>query len=274
MEYIEIENKDWAKNVMLQSIVAENKPGLNFLSDRINLNGFDYIISSGLFKNIMDKLELEKTIKIKELNVQNILDSGAVDPEEYIFSEIKIKSDKISFCSFTVKDANKIKKEISRLNSIGFSVNKMRYQYREAKITKNKNSLKSIHLVTESVAVKNIIFLVLDERFENPVLFSTKNNKGNESSIKKLHNIAYFADVPGKRVDYNKEVANNINNGIFKRKEVADYIKSNKLDTPTLVQKIEVDGRKILALKSNIIKTLLINQIPTQYRTLYIHKTK
>lgn len=134
-----------------------------------------------------------------------------------------------------------------------------------------KNALKSIHLVSESIVAKNVIFLVLDEQWQIPVRFLVWNN-GIETAIKKLHNIAYFADVQNKRVEYSKGVADNINNGLFKKPAIAKYMKTNKLDKPTLVQKSK-DG--ILVLKNEIPITIIsIEKVPSQYRSQYIDKTK
>jgi|GEM_PF-4691112 len=136
----------------------------------------------------------------------------------------------------------------------------------------DKKQLKSIHLITESVAIKNTIFLVIDERFSNPVRFSVFNNEGSETYIKKLHNIAYFAsEAPDKIVDYNKNLANSINNVLFTKKAILEYIKTNKLNKPTLVQKSE--DKKNLVLKGDVlVETILFNKVPTQYQYLYKDK--
>ena len=78
---------------------------------------------------------------------------------------------------------------------------------------------------------------------------------------------------PKKKVDYDKGVADSINNGIFRKQQVAYYLRTNKLDKPTLVQKSE---NGTLVLKNEIpIKTALIkNEVPSQHQSLYIDKTK
>ncbi len=133
-------------------------------------------------------------------------------------------------------------------------------------------SLKSICLVTPSIAINNSIFLVLDDRFEAPIRFTAKNQSGEETAIKKLHDIAYFVDAPGKKVYYNKRLADNINNGLFKNKRINQYLKTNKYNKPTLVQKSE---NNTLVLKNEIpVKTMLVNAIPSQSQSLYIDKTR
>jgi len=119
-----------------------------------------------------------------------------------------------------------------------------------------------------------VIFLVLDERFEIPIRCAVKNKRGEETYIKKLYNIAYIVNVPGKRVDYNRNLANDINNGLFRRRQIVKYMKTNKLKKPTLIQKSE-DG-DYLVLKNEIpVKTGLVNHnVPVQYQSLYIDKTK
>ena len=138
--------------------------------------------------------------------------------------------------------------------------------------TSNDKKLKSIHLVSESIVANDVIFLVLDEQWQTPIRFQAKNLEGEETSIKKLHNIAYIINAPGKKVEYSKNLANDINNGIFRKHLVASYMKTNKLDKPTLVKKTK-DG--ILVLRNEIpIKTCLVGNVPTQYKSMYIDKTR
>ena len=144
----------------------------------------------------------------------------------------------------------------------------------EKQIPQLKNSLKSIHLISHSLEPQTVIFLVLDERFEIPIRCAVKNKRGEETYIKKLYNVAYIVNVPGKRVDYNRNLANDINNGLFRRRQIVKYMKTNKLKKPTLIQKSE-DG-DYLVLKNEIpVKTGLVNHnVPVQYQSLYIDKTK
>ncbi|HEX8974825.1 MAG TPA: hypothetical protein VF817_05100 [Patescibacteria group bacterium] len=137
----------------------------------------------------------------------------------------------------------------------------------------NKNSLKSIHLVTESLIAQGSIFLVVDEHFEMPIRFEAKNYQGSDTAIKKLHDIAYMVNVPGKMVRYDKNDANNINNGIFKKRALVKYMSTNKITKPTLVEKSK--DSNILVLKNEIlVKDILINAVPTQYQSLYVEKTR
>ena len=139
---------------------------------------------------------------------------------------------------------------------------------------KSKNSyLKSIHLITSSIAVKDAIFLVLDENFELPIRFNVKNKDGDEAYIKKLHNIAYIADVQNMRVAYDKNLADSINNGLFRRRQIKKYMATNHLKKPTLVQKSE--NGNILVLKNEVpVKTMLIHKVPTQHLSLYLDKNQ
>ncbi len=133
-------------------------------------------------------------------------------------------------------------------------------------------SLKSIHLATNSLEPHNAIFLILDERFESPIRCKIRNDKGGITYIRKLYNIAYFVDVPDKKVSYKKNLASDINNGLFKITQVAKYMKTNGLKKPTLVQK---SGDGTLVLKNEIIvKTMLVKHIPAEYQSLYADKTK
>jgi hypothetical protein len=135
-----------------------------------------------------------------------------------------------------------------------------------------KNFPKSIHLVSQSIVANDVIFFVIDEQWQMPIRFLAKNKNGNETAIKKLHNIAYVANAPGKKVLYDKQLADNINNGLFKNPKIANYMETNKLDKPTLVRKSK-DG--ILVLESGtIIKDILIQKVPTQHQSLYTDKTK
>jgi len=152
---------------------------------------------------------------------------------------------------------------------------------RELQLIKKENSqegqdsskLKSLHLVTASLEPPSVIFLVLDKRFETPVRLTVKNKQGNDTYIKKLYNIAYIANAPGKKVDYNKNLADNINNGLFKIAQVSRYMKTNNFKKPTLVKKSE---NNTLVLKGEVIvKTGLIEHVvPTQHKFLYIDKTR
>lgn len=138
--------------------------------------------------------------------------------------------------------------------------------------TENKNCLKSIHLITDSLEPKNAIFLVLDERFEMPIRFAVKTKDGNPAYIKKLYDIAYFVNVPNKMVNYAKNIADGINNGLFKKIAITKYMITNKFSKPTLVGK----SNQILVLKNEIlVKTGLIkNDVPMQYQSIYTDKIR
>lgn len=133
-----------------------------------------------------------------------------------------------------------------------------------------RNCLKSIHLVTTSLEPQDVIFLVLDEQYMIPIRFAVKNKNGHPTYIKKLYDIAYIVNVPGKKVDYDKRVADCINNGLFRREQVKKYMRTNRLEKPTLVQKSKDNT---LVLKNEIpVQTILVKNIPFQYQSLYICK--
>lgn len=138
--------------------------------------------------------------------------------------------------------------------------------------SQDKSHLKSIHLVTTSLEPTSVIFLVLDELFEMPIRCAVWNDKGKVVYIKKLYDIAYFVNAPGKKVDYDRNLADSINNGLFRRRRVAKYMKTNKFIKPTLVQKSE--DKRSLVLKGEVpVLTVLAKSIPLQYQSLYIDKT-
>lgn len=135
-----------------------------------------------------------------------------------------------------------------------------------------QNTLKSIYLVSKSIAGNDTIFLVLDEQWEMPIRFSVLHN-GIETAIKKLHNIAYpTPNAPNKKVEYNKNLADNINNGLFKNKKIRDYMKTNKLKKPTIVKKTK-DNCLVLSGEISV-KEIPFEQIPPQHRSIYIDKTR
>lgn len=136
-----------------------------------------------------------------------------------------------------------------------------------------KKQLKSIHLITNSFKPNDAIFLVLDENFNIPIRCPAKNIKGEDTYIKKLHNIAYLVNAPDKKVIYSKTLADRINNGLFRKIPIAKYLRTNNFKKPTLVKKSE--DKTILVLKNEIlIKIDLVKNIPSQYQYLYIDKTQ
>lgn len=142
-----------------------------------------------------------------------------------------------------------------------------------AEINKNEPHLKSITLVTESLEPKEVIFVVMDEHFDIPIRCKVNNHKRHPAYIKKLYDLSYTANAPGKRVPYNKNLSDSINNGLFRLRQIENYMKTNNLSKPTLVKK-SGDG-KILVLKNEItMKTTLIKNLQPQYQYLYIDKTR
>lgn len=136
-----------------------------------------------------------------------------------------------------------------------------------------KGHLKSIHLVTESIASKDKIFMVLDEQYKAPIRFTIKNNNGDDTGVKKLHNIAYIVDAPGKKVAYSKKVYDSIDRSVFGKQRVKEYMRTNNLKKPTIVRKSE-DGKILVLTNEVFVKTILIKDVPQQYQSLYIDKIK
>ena len=138
---------------------------------------------------------------------------------------------------------------------------------------KENKYLKSMHLICSSLAVSdNVIFLVLDGHFDFPVRFGVKSKWG-ESSMKKLFNIAYPADAFGKKVNYDKRLADNINNGLFKKRPIEKYMKTHKLEKPTLVKKSE-KNTLVLSGEVPVIIGTIDTIIPPECKSLYLDKTK
>ncbi len=168
-----------------------------------------------------------------------------------------------------------IKEEyISNLNNIhNFLITQLEMSVKYSEKT-NTNTIKSIHLITKSVVVKDVIFVVLNEDFGYPFRFATQNNKLKETYIKKLHNIAYLApDAPEKEVLYDQGLADMINNKLFKKRDVEKYMKTNKLNRNTIVQKSE-DKKRLVLKNESLVKTILINKVPLQFQYLYLDKKK
>lgn len=228
-------------------------------------------------KDYNDKTHLEKVCrdynlwceKIKDLIKEYQIDSDLTG----FFFESDTVPKLIGLYQFRI-DKEKSRKLLENIQSE--TKKKLEYLRKlksELTVKLKRNSLKSIHLISESVVAKDKIFLVLDRHFETPIRFRTKNNKGADTAIKELHNIAYSVNAPGKKVDYNERIADNINNGLFKKKLITKYMKTNKLEKPTLVKKSEDE---ILVLGGEVlIKIGLIKyDVPSELQYLYIDKTQ
>jgi len=132
----------------------------------------------------------------------------------------------------------------------------------------DQRNLRSIHLVTTTLLPKEgTIFLVFDESYQTPIRFLVKNKEGEESTIKKLYRIAYIVDVKESQVPYTERLADNINNGLFKKHRGSDYMRTNKIGKkPTLVKKV---GNFLVLNNEILIKTQLVKEVPLQYQSLY-----
>lgn len=134
--------------------------------------------------------------------------------------------------------------------------------------------LESIILISESIVLKDNLWIVLNKEFQRPIRCSTKNVKGGDSYIKKLHNIAYPGNAPGKSVSYDRNVATSINNALFRLVGIREYMKKNSLKKPTLVQKSENEDLLVLAHETIVEVGTIDTKVPPQFKNLYIDKTK
>ena len=125
--------------------------------------------------------------------------------------------------------------------------------------------LKSIHLIGDTIDPRREIALVLDEDFEHPVR-SAALHHGQETTIKKLYNIVYVSNDRARDVPYTRKLMNGINTGLFRRPRVEAYLRTNGIEKPTLVRK--VNG--LLELTGEVlVKTIRPAEVPSQFRYLY-----
>jgi hypothetical protein len=133
-------------------------------------------------------------------------------------------------------------------------------------------TLKSLHLISRSLKLTDVIFLVLDRQYEYPIRFPVKNKQGGPAYIKSLHDVAYIVNAPGKRTPYDRKLADNINNGLFKTARIKEYLKMHGFRKPTLVKK--EPNEKILVLTGEVeVKTELVKDVPLGHQSLYTDKT-
>ncbi len=168
-----------------------------------------------------------------------------------------------------VKEIRALRGELEKLTDVK---NSSEYSSNENRKDGNIPKLKSIHLVSNSLEPASVIFLVLDGSFGNPIRCEVKNDEGKPTYMKKFYNIAYFVDAPGKRVSYDKTAANSINNDLFRKPRVAQHMKAKGLQKPTLVQK-SADNTLVLT-GEVLVKTELVKNIPQEFQSQYIDKTR
>lgn len=176
--------------------------------------------------------------------------------------------------SIIALDIGSFKQAIPRLHSFLLSKVEAQEITEPVKASKNSNVLKTIHLLTDSLEPKSVIFLVPDSQFQMPIRYSVKNRDGSPTHIKRLYDLAYKWDVPNKKVAYDRNIMSGINTGLFKKDLLEKYLKTNGFKRPTLVKKSE-EG-EILVLNSEVeVKAELIkNIVPSQHKYLYIDKRK
>jgi len=260
----ELSNEQLKKIKLIMDVIsrkakADNiENSVDLLMDHIPPFTYEVIIPYSHFPSSIEPFEINQLI-------QKIADDFGV------INSVKFKLDNSVSLRFSLYDNNDFKnfKKIidDKYSDIFIS------ETSQQKKKMGNNELKSIHLITQSVAVGDVIFLVLDEHYEIPFRFKTRNKNGDETYIKKLHNISYMANAQNKKVEYDKNVSDSINNGLFRKREVRKYMETNKLKKPTLVQKSE--NGEILVLKNEVpVKTILINKVPLQHQSLYMDKTR
>lgn len=302
---ISLQLKGVIDDLSLPIIIEKKGNALNFINDRIvgddatvrqHINSPDDLLrkTAGFnlikkyeFKKIKSRLEKTNSKLFKSYELKNQTDLAShKSPEVIGGAENKINSDNSEKHTYLDSgfDHNLIRKDkydltnylskIDRkLDAISNNSNNNSDLIQSGYISTEKGRIKSIYLISESILPRDVIFVVFDERFEMPFRFKVKNSTGKETYIKKLHDIAYFVNVPGKRVDYNKRIADNINNGLFRKRRIRDYLKSNRLKKPTLVSKSE-DGEILVAKGDVPIRLMKISNVPAQHRYIYIDKTK
>jgi hypothetical protein len=225
---------------------------------RVSLNNED-IARCGInfeddFKNLLKKIKKEYGI---------------------IINFVEVIGDKQKYCEIALpKDFDeryeKIKNELSK------KIEKYEKEIEEKASYEQRKTLQSIHLIAETIAIDRCetIFLVLDGLFDKPIRFAVKNKRtGDLTTIAKLFKIASPGNAPGKRVNYERKVVDNINNGLFKKRRIKEYLKANNLKKPTLVKKAENGDYLALTGEVPVQTGTISNTVPPQHLSLYIDKT-
>ena len=144
-------------------------------------------------------------------------------------------------------------------------------------ITKHENDakhLKSIQLISEKFDPDRNVFLVLDEHYDLPHIRCATFKNGKPTYIKMLYDLSYsWGNAPNKGVSYDPYLADNINNGLFKRRAIKKYLRTNGISkTPTLVKKSE-SSNLLVRTGEVIVETKLVKEIPSHYQQRFIDKT-
>lgn len=263
---ISIRETKWARIAILENILdieAFGHTGMGrkkesnplFISDCIELNGFTYAIDIALFRNIMENLESEKTIKITQLDLHNVVDCVA-DNDEYMLARARekfnlsaeeIKSEKTVFCGFIVENIEKIKKEITRLNSMGVSLETLKNNF----LKTNQQKRNGESLEKKQASPNFIVKKGNDYFFKESLIYFGENTQ-----YKDLFDIIYsnclqenfisYEDINKKLIEkgwknisqkkVNKRIQNAIKNGIFKFAKLENKKLKNSLS----------NGKKIL----------------------------
>jgi len=252
--------------------------GLSLLLNQINALKFELLEGKKVFLNKEDivrcGINFEDDLKnlLKKIKKEHgiIIDFREVIGDKPKYYEIALPKD-------FDKRYEKIKNELGKKIEKHEKEIKKEIKKEEGVFYEQGKTLRSIHLITKSIVIERCetIFLVLDEHFETPIRCAVWNKRTGELTyIAKLYNIAYFVNVPGKEVEYDKRVADSINNGLFKKRRIAEYMKTNKLKKPTLVKKSETNNYLVQSGDVSIITNIINNVVPSQYRSIYIDKTK
>ncbi len=248
------ENREQKERIRIERVAAKNGNQIDYALDEINKRA---ILGRGTARANCYDLGFEdnsngfgEAIQLLTL----LKDKGCIQQFSQLGND-----------SFKIDGVNKSKIEAMKSAS-------WKKPYTETEIIENETYLKSISLITESVVLKDKIFLVLDGLYKNPIRYAVKNNRNEYTAITKLHNLVYPVNVPGKSVFYSKREYDSIDKTIFGKKQVQDHMRTHKLKKPTIIQKSE--NGETLVLKGGIVKMELIKNIPQEYKYLYNDKTR
>jgi hypothetical protein len=217
---------------------------------------------------VVDTLELLD--KIFQPELAEIIDERELEMLEMINRSLGVKLD---LGKNDKKEKNHSLK--NRYLSYLMLVHNYLIQHLETSGVEKGKTLQSIHLIVNTIVLDRCetIFLVLDEHFETPIRFVVKNkNTGELTAIAKLFRLVSPGNTP---MNYEKRLADNINNGLFRRKRIMEYLEKNKLRKPTLVKKKKSKEGEYLVLADEvpIYTGTISNIVPPQYRQFYIDKT-
>lgn len=135
--------------------------------------------------------------------------------------------------------------------------------------TQDIETLKSIQLLGDRFDPTNSIYLILDGNFDTPISFFAVNREKQPTAIKQLYNLTRSVNAPESIVSNKGDVIKNINNGLFRNKQVSEYMKLKNFTKPTLVNKSK-DGKFVVLNKGKVSVTMIrLPDIPLKYQDDY-----